>query len=300
MKRRFSLAELEARCQKLDHQRLGNWMARRVSRPLALRVTRIVAPWGVSANAVTLAAWLVALVAALACGLGTPLGFVIGAILLQTWYLLDHVDGQLARLRRSESLDGVALDYLMHHAVNAAVPLGIGYGLARGTGQELWALVGLAWSIGLLVVGLANDVRYKAFVQRLKRVRGELRVVGGAGGRPMPAARMPNSLLPLVKWSAAKLCETHVLMNLLAVVATLELLLADRRPWGIAALCAAAATAAVLRAIKTIRELCAGDRVEAEFARWYQPPEGAWMAFEEGWWVVRRLDGARISSDACQ
>ena len=57
-------------------------------------------------------------------GLGLACGWIVAAGLLQLWYLLDHVDGQLARLRGTASLDGVQLDFLMHHTVNLLVPLG--------------------------------------------------------------------------------------------------------------------------------------------------------------------------------
>ncbi len=53
--KRVSLDDLERRCQKPEHRRVGNWMARRISRPAALRVTHVVAPWGISANTAPLA-----------------------------------------------------------------------------------------------------------------------------------------------------------------------------------------------------------------------------------------------------
>ena len=56
----ITLREFSRRCQKPDHDRIGNWMARRISRPLALRITWVLAPWGVSANTATLAAWVCA------------------------------------------------------------------------------------------------------------------------------------------------------------------------------------------------------------------------------------------------
>jgi hypothetical protein len=104
-------------------------------------------------------------------------------VLLQLWYLLDHVDGQLARLRGTASLDGVQLDYLMHHTLNLLVPLGVGCGLFAATAQPLWAVGGLLWAVSSLLITLHHDARYKAFIQRLKRLRGQLRVHGGGGGR---------------------------------------------------------------------------------------------------------------------
>ena len=216
---RPSLAELDRICQKPQHRRVGNWMARRVSRPMALRVTWLVAPWGVSAHLTTLAAWASGVAAAAALAWGTVGGWLAGAVLLQLWYLLDHVDGQLARLRGTASLDGAELDYLMHHTVNLLVPLGAGFGLFVRNAEPLWLAAGLAWGLGMMLVTLHHDARYKTFIQRLKRLRGCLVVHGGAGDRPQPQPPIPRQPVHLAAWTARKLCETHVVMNLLALVA---------------------------------------------------------------------------------
>ncbi len=284
-----TLPELEKRCQKPDHRRIGNWMARRIARPLALRVTRVVLPLGVSAHAATLAAWAVAMAAAVCFGWGTVSGWMLGAALLQLWYLLDHVDGQLARYRGTESLDGASLDYLMHHTVNLLIPIGVGWGMAAD--QRWWLLPGLAWGVGLLLLGLVNDVHYKAFIKRLKRLDGELRVIGGGGGRPGPPAPLPRRPLAAAAWLARKACETHVMMNLLGLLALLQWILSR---WllgdadlliGRTYLTAMGILAPLLAAI-TIWRCLSNETAELEFAAWYQPPEGHHVVFEDGWWRV--------------
>lgn len=142
--RRPTLAQLEKTCQKPDHRRIGSFMARRVARPLALRITWMIAPWGISAHMATFATWAVALGAAGAFAWGTPAGWLIAAALLQLWYLLDHVDGQLARLHGTQSLDGASLDYMMHHTTHLLMPLGIGVGLFIRSLSPYDALAGLA------------------------------------------------------------------------------------------------------------------------------------------------------------
>jgi len=194
-------------------------MARRVSRPAALRVTWLVAPWGVSANAATLSAWAAGMAAAAAFAWGTPGGWLLGAALLQLWYLLDHVDGQLARLRGTASLDGVQLDYLMHHTINLLVPLGVGAGLFVRSLQPAWFLAGLVWALGSLLITLHHDARYKAFAKRLKRLRGRLEVEGGGGARPGCQPPLPRRPGRLLVYLARKACEIHVVMNLLTVLA---------------------------------------------------------------------------------
>ncbi len=282
---RPSLAELEHRCQKPNHRRFGTWMARRVSRPLALRVTWLVLPWGVSAHAVTLIAWLCALVAAAVFAVGTIDAWLAAAAMLQLWYLLDHVDGQLARWHGTASLDGVQLDYMMHHTVNVCVPLGVGYGLAAALDEPCWLALGLMWGLGLLVIGLSNDTRYKAFIERLKTVEGQLLVVGGGGCRPEKAGLPPLDPLRAAGGRARKACEIHVVMNALTCVALIqwlgdEVLVGGRILLACLGFLAPATAIAVL--VRSVR--C--ETAEREFAAWYRVPEGSELVFEAGCWRV--------------
>lgn len=285
-----SLNELERRCQKPDHRRIGNWMARRVARPLALRITRLVIPLGVSAHFMTLTAWAVGLAAAVVFGSGTPLAWLIAAGLLQLWYLLDHVDGQLARYHGQESLDGAALDYLMHHTINLLLPLGLGWGAAQRTGVQGWILVGMACGAALLLIGLVHDARYKAIFKRLKRLEGELLVSGGAGGRPAPQPPAPRNPLRLAAWLARKACEIHVVMNVLTLLAVVQLTVGDLalvfgRGYLLGLTCCAAIVAAVgiLRGLKR-------ESAEREFAAWFTPPPGCTLEVADGRWRVVPLD----------
>lgn len=266
---RLSLAELERRCQKPDHRRIGNWMARRISRPLALRVTWVVAPSGLSAHGATGLAMLVAVAAAVAFGYGSLSSWLLAAGLLQGWYLLDHVDGQLARFHGDASLDGVQLDYLMHHVVNLIVPWGIGFGLAGRPLSPLWIALGLVFSLGLLSIGLINDTRYKAFIERLKTAEGEFRVLGGAGGRPAPAPPVPSSPLRFAAYAARKSCEIHVLMNVLTLLAVVEWLLGDQNLFAVRVYLAAMAPISLLVALAGIVRSVHRGSCEREFAEWY-------------------------------
>ncbi len=59
------------------------------------------------------------------------------------------------------------------------------------TGNPIWAFGGAVWAMSLVLLSARHDARYKAFVQRLKRVRGKLEVRGGGGGRPEPQPPIP-------------------------------------------------------------------------------------------------------------
>jgi phosphatidylglycerophosphate synthase len=294
--KRPTLVELERRCQKPDHRRVGNWMARRVTRPLALRVTWLISPMGLSAHAMTLAAMATGVLAACALGYGEIRTWILGAALLQLWYLLDHVDGQLARLHGTASLDGVQLDYLMHHLLALVMPIGVGQGVAQLAGEPAYAHAGLVWGVAVLLVGLHNDTRYKAFMQRLKRVSGRLEVVGGGGARPEPPPGPQPTWRSWAGWSLKKACEMHVTMNLLSLLAAGMLISSD---WAIAAarlyLLAMAAVATLVAVAVLVRSLNR-QAAEREFAAWYQPPPGSELVFAEGWWLVEPRESGNVEA----
>lgn len=300
--KRMCLAELEARCQKLRHREVGSWMARHVSRPLALRVTWLIAPWGISAHVATLTAWGMGMAAALAfCG-GNRWAWLLGASLWQLAYLFDHVDGQLARLRRTESLDGVQLDYWMHHSVHLAIPCGLGYGLFARSGNPWWLFAGMLWGMALLIVGVEPDTRAKSFLLRLKRLRGELRVVGGGGGRPAPAPSPERSLFGVARWTLRKAMESHVLMNGVALLAFVQVVLGDREMrCGQAGVALMSMISAVVAALVIGRSV-GRHKAEQEFAAWFRLPPDSELVFHDGWWVVDRREdsgSAQLGQNTC-
>ncbi|HVA48004.1 MAG TPA: hypothetical protein VNH11_16665 [Pirellulales bacterium] len=268
---RLTLAELERRCQKPDYRQSGNWMARRISRPAALHVTRVIAPSGVSAHAVTGLATAVALAAACCFGIGTIGTCFVGALLLQVWYLLDHVDGQVARLNGTASLDGIQLDYLMHHVVNLAVPFSLGYGAGR-SGGEAWLLLGCAFALGLLLIGLANDTRYKAYIARLKQIEGPL-LVQRRGADEVAAEHLRTSWfqagLRQAVYLARKLCEIHVVMNAVTAIAVAQCWIGQTLPSKVylAIMSPLALVTAVAILVRDVRRQAA----EQDYAAWFAP-----------------------------
>lgn len=270
---RPTLDQLRERVHKGRHQEIGNWLARRWARPAAVYGTWLAVRLGVSAHQVTLAALLTALGGSLAIGTGTRAGFVAGVALLYLSFWLDRVDGQVARWRGTAGLDGVYLDYLMHHASNLALGFALGYGLSARTGDARWSLAGFAVAAGWVGLSLHNDCRYKAFFQRLKRETRTYRVDGGSGGRPAPPAPWPRRGLGVLSWPASKACEPHVVLVCLTALAVLALVApaAWLALWrgGVLLMAVLAPGLALARATK------AGVRghVEAEFGRWFRPDE---------------------------
>jgi hypothetical protein len=266
-----TLAALRATVQKERHREIGNWLARRVARPTAVYGTWLAVRFGLSAHMVTLLALGTSAAATLVLMTGTPSGFITGVILAHLAFWLDHVDGQVARWRRTASLEGVYFDYLMHHAANLGLGFGLGYGLAAQSGDVRWAAAGFAIALGWALLGLHSDCRYKAFFQRLKRETGTFRVDGGSGGRPAPPTRWPRRGLAAFTWPAYKVCEPHAVLigvTLLALVIPFS-----REAWlalwrgGVRSMAVLAPALALGRLARSLTR----QTVTSEFDCWFQP-----------------------------
>ena len=266
---RPTLASLRARAQKDRHREIGNWLARRVARPTAIFGTWLAVRLGLSAHQVTLAALGASLLSALGFGSGSRAGFLAGVLLAHLAFWLDRVDGQVARWRGTAGLDGVYLDYLMHHVASLTLGYGLGFGLAVRTGDARWALAGFAIALGWAVLSLHNDCRYKAFFQRLKRETGTYRVECGGGGRPSPPSPWPRRGRGMLTWPMYKACEPHVV--LLALTALAAVAAIAPTPWltlwrgGVLGMAVLAPALAFGRAARSV----ARGGVESEFLRWF-------------------------------
>ncbi|MGE3820661.1 MAG: phosphatidylglycerophosphate synthase, partial [Isosphaeraceae bacterium] len=176
--------------------------------------------------------------------------------------------------RGTASLDGVYLDYLMHHASNLALGFALGHGLAVRTGAAFWSVAGFAIAAGWAGLSLHDDCRYKAFFARLKREGRSYRVDGGSGGKSAPAPPWPRRGLRAVTWPAYKACEAHVVLlslSALALVAIVapELWTLGWRVW-VAGMAVLAPVLAFGRAGLALRN----GRVEDEFGQWFRTEPG--------------------------
>ena len=120
-----------------------------VYRPFTIYLTMLYARLGAGANAVSVHSCVAALLAAGCCLYPRPLTFLLAAVGLQAYFVLDHVDGELARLRlwtgeMNPNPSGAFLDFWVHfHSINVVVAC-LGIGLTVQSGQMIWAVAGIA------------------------------------------------------------------------------------------------------------------------------------------------------------
>ncbi len=108
-----------------EKKRRSSFWAKFVSRPLSFPITYILINIGVSANSVSIASMLIAL---LSCVLITFNGTIayIGVGLFVFWHILDCVDGNIARTKNESSYGGAFLDAVSGYIAPAFVYLAVG------------------------------------------------------------------------------------------------------------------------------------------------------------------------------
>ena len=145
-------------------------------------VTRLAARAGLGPTAVTLISVLFALAAAALFGFGAGRpAWVFGAILLYLGFVLDCVDGQLARYTRRFSAWGGWLDTMADRAKEYLVYAGLAIGVERSGLGNGWALATAA--IVLQTVRHMTDTWYGALHdEAARRPRPAEPARGGAGG----------------------------------------------------------------------------------------------------------------------
>lgn len=163
-----SISELRRVCQApvagaaLRHDPVYRWGS--------IYLTRVALRLGLSANQVT--------VLSLALGLGaagalldlTPARLALAAILLQGYFLLDYVDGEVARFRRTAGLAGRFLEQVGANAVDPFILAALGFGVAEATGGAWPAALGVVGAISLPTFrSLAASVSAVILAVRLAR-----------------------------------------------------------------------------------------------------------------------------------
>ncbi len=125
----------------------------RLHRPLSRHLTRLAVMLGLSANAVSLASLAVGMLAVWCLAQATIRSAVLGIALYFVAAVLDHVDGEVARLTYADSKLGEWLDLVVDTIVHAATALALGVAAERVAGAGFG--LGIAAAIGFALSALA-------------------------------------------------------------------------------------------------------------------------------------------------
>ncbi|MCM8776081.1 MAG: CDP-alcohol phosphatidyltransferase family protein [Candidatus Omnitrophica bacterium] len=217
-----SLKELNTICQKPDYTTKGNWMARHIVRPAALPITWLLLHTPVSANQVTLVSLGVGLAGIYLLALVPKALFLAGVLLFQMWYLLDHVDGQIARYRENVTLTGRFLDFLTHHVIHGTVFFSLAIYCVQSSGSLFFVLWGFLVSISMMTFNLIHDVKAKTFYERIAAEKG-MRLRNGTSGEGKASEKDETNPWKSLFALLHKSMEIHVLMNILTLASLVQL-----------------------------------------------------------------------------
>ena len=150
-------AEAEARLyaelgSPIDTQ-LDTQVHRRLSRP----ISRLAVAAGIGPNAITVASGVVGLASVAAFARGEMAAVVAGFVLYVGAVVLDHADGEVARLTLTESVLGEWLDIVVDTLIHGTMLLALGLACARVTGGGMTA--GVTGAVAVIVSGTLGKIR---------------------------------------------------------------------------------------------------------------------------------------------
>ncbi len=180
---------------------------------------------GVTPNQVTFASLVVGFVACFLFAVPDLWSMLAGALTLELYYVLDSVDGQLARIGGRSSKSGAFFDILGNYLVHPLIFVAIGYGQSAYSGDSHPLLWGAFAGLGYLWLGILWEVRGHVIFQSLLKTG--MRPAGAtpstdAEAVPTGAAKRLFSLLH-------KVCTYPTVMNVITAVAVLQLLTGQLR-----------------------------------------------------------------------
>jgi phosphatidylglycerophosphate synthase len=132
-----SISQLKNICRPKSQR---SWFPRYVSRPISIYITKILLYTPVSANHVTVSMLILGVLGGILLIFNNYWYSICGALLLIISLILDCVDGEIARYRKTTSIIGKYLDRLTHIVVYPFMFIGLCFG-AYTNSQNIWFLI---------------------------------------------------------------------------------------------------------------------------------------------------------------
>lgn len=202
-------------------------MVRTFLRDLAVPMTWLLLHTPISANQVTIAATIVGMIACSIIAIPGTSYFFSACLLLQFWYYLDHVDGQIARYRKQSSLSGRFFDFIMHHLIHHMLILGISLYAYQIEGTIFSLCLGMMMSVLISIFNLSYDAEAKTFLEKLLSDSSEkplkINPQNLADQKEASHSNHSKNKFKFLYSLIHKSCEIHVMMNLLTLFSILEL-----------------------------------------------------------------------------
>jgi len=144
------------------------WYARKVTRKISVYVTWLFLHTNISANQVTLLQNLTGFLGFLLLCCPGRFAALLGMLLIQLGYVLDCVDGEIARYRKTPSVNGIFMDIFNHVTIIPLIPAGLGFHYYFVSGHSiLFPILGLLG--GLFCMSPTNLSSKETLIHLLER-----------------------------------------------------------------------------------------------------------------------------------
>ncbi len=124
-----SIKELRELTQTTHSSTTAGLYSKYFARRVSIYITAVLIHTSLSANAVTVLFAIVGMIGAFLFSFGEPYLAIIAVLLLHLSAILDHVDGELARYRKTFSPYGIYIDYMAHIVVYASLYMFFAFGI---------------------------------------------------------------------------------------------------------------------------------------------------------------------------
>jgi len=159
-----SIKELRQICVKSAEKTKKRWtIQKRIMRFFSIYITKVLLYTNITANQVTWFMFFLGIFASLFFYTGEYIHAIIGSLLFHFWYVVDHVDGEIARYRRSTSHKGYFLDYMAQYTAHSFIFIFLTFGVYRQYTSDLTILAGFLIIFSLLMFYLVANSKYSFF-----------------------------------------------------------------------------------------------------------------------------------------
>ena len=143
-------------------------VSRHLNRPVSRWLSRYLVRTSVTPNQISLASWILSCVAAGFMALSGYPALAIGGVLAQLASVIDGCDGEIARLKRSQSEFGGWFDAVLDRYADAVLLFGLMWHEFSATGTNLSVLLGFAAIVGSFLNSYTADKYDGLMAQRLQ------------------------------------------------------------------------------------------------------------------------------------
>lgn len=125
---------------------------------ISIYITWILVKTSISANFITVFSIIIGLTGLILIGLSKSLLIIIGFMFLYLYFILDEVDGEVARYKKSTSVQGVFYDEVGHLLIHTGLFFIFGFSIYNITSDDLFLILGFLASFFILGIRIIRRI----------------------------------------------------------------------------------------------------------------------------------------------